>query len=227
MIVWLVISIIVWETLIERLSKSLGSIIWVGEWWSSNGLWDSLDHHGDGNVVVVSNVLLLISVLLEDGVEGVITNNLSETLESDRLNGVKSVGWRDLQGDGFDLIDWDIEVLSLFVEVSLVLGSGLHKSGGFWWKDLLGKSLGGILGWLSEGSGGVLGWLSKGSGGVLGWLGLSKSLGGVLSWLGEGSGGVLDWLGEGSLVSWLLLSIRLRLVVVLVMMMLLVLFVLL
>jgi len=53
------------------------------KWWGRLLLWDSLDHHADSNVVVVRRVLLLISILLQDGVEGIVTNNLSETLEGD------------------------------------------------------------------------------------------------------------------------------------------------
>ena len=83
LIIWAVVSIIVWETFVKSLSQSLGSIIWILKWWSRLLFWDSLDHHADSNVVVVRRVLLLISILLQDGVEGIITNNLSETLEGD------------------------------------------------------------------------------------------------------------------------------------------------
>ena len=75
-------------------------------------------------------ILLLISVLLEDGVEGIISDDLSETLESNRLNSVKLVGWGNLEGDGLDLIDWDINWHGVLVEV--ILSLGLDKVGGSW-----------------------------------------------------------------------------------------------
>jgi len=75
------ISVVIRESLIEGLSEALLSIVWVLGGSSGGDLRDSLDHHGDSDVVVVSGVLLLISVLLEDGVEGVVADDLSERLE--------------------------------------------------------------------------------------------------------------------------------------------------
>ena len=66
-------------------------------------------------------IFLLISVLLQDRVEGIITDNLSETLESNRLNTVKMISWGNLESDGFNLIDWDIDWHGVLVEVILSL----------------------------------------------------------------------------------------------------------
>jgi hypothetical protein len=99
-----------------------------------------LDHHGDGNVVVVAGVLGLSSGLLSDGLEGVVTNNLSERLEGDGVNGIEGIGWADLKGEGSLLINWDIDVLGVSSEDlsigELGLGHGghgvleVHSSGG-------------------------------------------------------------------------------------------------
>jgi len=83
-----------------------------------NILWDSSDHHADGNIVVVRLIFLLISILLEDGVEGVVSDDLSETFEGNRFDVVEVVGWGDMEGNSFNLIDWDIEVLGPFFPLS-------------------------------------------------------------------------------------------------------------
>jgi len=140
-----VVAIIIWETLIEGFSKSLGAIERIVKWWSSGGLWDSLDHHGDGDVVVVGEVLGFVSILLEDGVEGVITNNLSEGLKSNGLDVIESIGWGNLQGDGLDLIDWDINHLGEFIEVILGLSLGGDKVGSLWCSGWLGGNHDGSL----------------------------------------------------------------------------------
>jgi len=74
------ITIIVGESLVEGLGERLLSIIWVLGGSSGLLVWGSLDHHGDGDVVVVGWVLLLVSIVLSDGVEGVVTNDLSKGL---------------------------------------------------------------------------------------------------------------------------------------------------
>ena len=71
-------------------------------------LWVSLDHDGHGDVVVVGHILGLLSGSVEDGVEGVVTNNLSEGFEGNGLNGVKTVEGVNGEVDGLDLINWDI-----------------------------------------------------------------------------------------------------------------------
>jgi len=93
----------------------------------SNILWDSSDHHANSNIVVVRGVFLLISVFLQDGVEGVISDDLSETFEGNRLDVVEVVGWRDLKGNGFNLIDWDIEVLGPFLPLSSISSFGVEE----------------------------------------------------------------------------------------------------
>ena len=77
-------------------------------------------------------IFLLISILLEDGVEGVVSNDLSETLEGNRLDVIEIVGWGDIKGNGFDLIDWDIELLGPFSPLSGIGGFGSEHSGGSW-----------------------------------------------------------------------------------------------
>lgn len=141
-----VVSIVIWETLIKDVLEGLASgehIVGV----SGGGLWDSLHHHGKGDVVVVRDILLLISSSLEDGVEGVVSDNLSEGLEGNGLNDILRVSWVDLQSDSLHLIDWHIGGLSEGIEwISL----GGHKVGLGWssW-----------FGWGSWGS-----WLSWGLG---------------------------------------------------------------
>ena len=103
-----VISIIIREALIDDLGKSLSSIEGLSWWWGVGLLWVSLDHDGHGDVVVVGHILGLLSGSVEDGVEGVVTNNLSEGFEGNGLNGVKTVEGVDGEVDSLDLIDWDI-----------------------------------------------------------------------------------------------------------------------
>jgi hypothetical protein len=83
---------------------------------------------------VIRNVLLLISITLEDRVEGIITNNLSETLESDRLNNIVNVCWGNLEGNGSNLIDWNINVLRVLLEGSIVGTLGGDKAVRSWSK---------------------------------------------------------------------------------------------
>jgi len=123
-----VITIIIRETFIEGGCKGDTSwVIWIVSWWVGNILWDSSDHHADGNVVVVRLIFLLISILLEDGVEGVVSDDLSETFEGNRFDVVEVVGWGDIEGDSFNLIDWDIEVLGPFGPLSGIGSFGSDK----------------------------------------------------------------------------------------------------
>ena len=73
-----------------------------------SGLWVSLNHNSHGDVVVIRHILGLISVSLEDGVEGIVTNNLSEALEGNGLDGIEVVKSVNLEVNGLDLINWDI-----------------------------------------------------------------------------------------------------------------------
>jgi len=123
-----VVSIIIWETLVEDILEGLATSEGISN-MGSGSLWDSLDHDGKGHVVVVGDVLLLISGSLKDRVEGVISNNLSERLEGDGLNNILGVGWVNLEGDGLDFINWDIGSLSEGIEwISL----GSNKVGLGW-----------------------------------------------------------------------------------------------
>jgi hypothetical protein len=134
-----IISVIVWETLVEDLLEGLASseyIIGVG----GGGLWDSLDHDGKGDVVVVGDVLLLISGSVQDGVEGVVSNDLSEGLEGHGLNHIVRVGWVDLQGDGLHLIDWHVGGLTESIEW---IGGNLGELG-LCWLSWLGGGLFGL-----------------------------------------------------------------------------------
>jgi len=75
---------------------------------------------------MVGWVLLLISVLLQDGVEGIVANNLSETLKSNRLDAIEVVGWGNLKSDSLDLIDWNIDWHG--VSFKVILGMGLNET---------------------------------------------------------------------------------------------------
>ena len=68
-------------------------------------------------------------------------------LESDRLNSIEVIGWGDLEGDGLDLIDWDVDWHGVLVKV--ILGLGLHKVAGSWSSSV---HWGGLLLSLHEGS---------------------------------------------------------------------------
>ena len=103
-----VVSIIIREALIDDLGKGLASIEGLGWWWGVSGIWVSLDHDSHGDVVVVGHVLGLLSGSVEDGVEGIVTNNLSEALEGNGLDGVEAVEGLNLEVNGLDLINWDI-----------------------------------------------------------------------------------------------------------------------
>jgi len=123
-----VVSIIIWETLVEDLLEGLATSEGISN-VGSGSLWDSLDHDGKGDVVVVGDVLLLISGSLKDRVEGVVSNNLSERLEGHGLNNILGVGWVNLEGDGLDFINWDIGGLSESIEW---IGLGSDKVGLGW-----------------------------------------------------------------------------------------------
>ena len=123
-----VVSIIIWEALVEDILEGFATSEGIVD-VSGSGLWDSLNHDGKGDVVVVGDILLLISGSLKDGVEGVVANNLSEGLEGNGLNDILRVGWVNLEGDGLNLIDWDIGGLSEGIEW---IGLGSDKVGLGW-----------------------------------------------------------------------------------------------
>lgn len=109
-----------------------------------SGLWVSLNHNSHGDVVVIRHILGLISVSLEDGVEGIITNNLSEALEGNGLDGVEVVKSVNLEVNGLDLINWDINESWVG---GLNSGVNLNEVGGSWgvWGNLGDEFWGGNL----------------------------------------------------------------------------------
>ena len=76
---------------------------------------------------MIRNVLLLISISLEDGVEGIISDDLSETLESDGFDNIVDVGWGNLEGYCSNLINWDIDILRVLLESGIVWSLGGNK----------------------------------------------------------------------------------------------------
>ena len=135
-----VVSVIVWETLVEDVLEGLASgELVVGE--GGHGLWGSLDHDGEGHVVVVRDILVLISGALEDGVEGVVANNLSEGLEGNRLKNILAVSWGNSEVDGLGLIDWNINGLGVLSENVDDGGWVLDEGGLSWGSWLLGLLL--------------------------------------------------------------------------------------
>jgi len=118
-----VVSIIIREALVELGSNELTTVPLVknlsASWWG-----DTSNHHGDGDVIMVIRVLNLISIFSEDGSEGVVTNNLSESLEGDRVNDI-SVEVRVASNvDGLNLINWDHERLRVLHHIG---GRELHS----------------------------------------------------------------------------------------------------
>ena len=113
------VSVIVWESLVECGGKTWSAIgsVWVSERSWSQFKWFSLDHHGDGNIVVVGWVLDFVSILLSNGLKGVVTNDLSEGLEGHRVNDVSLELRSHLDLDGLNLVDWDTEELGVLLEV--------------------------------------------------------------------------------------------------------------
>ena len=131
-----VVSIVIWEALVEDVLEGLTTGEAVGD-VGGGGLWGSLDHDGKGHVVVIGDILLLVSSSLKDGVEGVVSDDLSERLEGHGLNGIGGVGWVNLQANSLNLIDWHLGGLSLGIEW---VGLG-GDEGGLSWDWGLGNNL--------------------------------------------------------------------------------------
>ena len=91
------LSVVIREALVEACGQRWGTIRSVGVSWRSRGNLerDSLDHHGYGNIVVVSGVFALVSISSSDRFKGVVADNLSESLEGNRLNSVELIVGRD------------------------------------------------------------------------------------------------------------------------------------
>ena len=81
--------------------------MWDSSWNGSIELWSwqSSNHHADGDVIVIIWILGLVSIFIKNRFEGIITDNLSEGFESNRLDIILSEGWGDLDSDGLNLID--------------------------------------------------------------------------------------------------------------------------
>lgn len=150
------ISVIIWETLIKHLVEGLSTLEGIdgdSGGWSS---WLSHDEHGDGNVVVFVDVLGLASGSLSDGIEGIVTDNLSEGLEGHGLDIVEWESWGDNNTNGIVVIDWHLDELFLWSEVSGVSSDwGSHENGlgwriGLWLLVEVQKSLNGIVELLVE-----------------------------------------------------------------------------
>ena len=125
------VSVIIWESLVERGGKRRSAIwgVWVSEWCWCKFKWLSLDHHGNGNIVVVGWILDLVSILLSDGLESVVSDDLSEGLKSDAVNDIESVGWGNLEGEGSLLIDWNRNELGVTI-INLGIGLTTESGGG-------------------------------------------------------------------------------------------------
>ena len=127
-----IVSIIIRETLIDDLGESFTSIEDISSWWDVSLFWVSLDHDSHGNVVVIGHIFGLLSGSVKDGVEGVITNNLSEALKSDRLDGIKVVQGVNLELNSLNFINWDINESWVGSGGSVVNLNEVSSSWGFW-----------------------------------------------------------------------------------------------
>jgi len=128
------VSVIIRESLVEcggkRRSAIWGIRVSRGSWGKLE--WFSLDHHGDGDIVVIGWVLDFVSILLSNGFECVITDDLSEGLEGDAVNNIEGIGWGNLEGKSSLLIDWNrnelrMSLVSGGIAVSRNSGSGVAK----------------------------------------------------------------------------------------------------
>ena len=121
------VSVIVWESLVECGGKTWSAIgsVWVSERCWGKFKWFSLDHHGDGHIVVVGWVLDFVSILLSNGFECVISDDLSEGLEGDAVNNIESIGWGNLKSKSSLLIDWNRNELRVsLIDSCIVLCTG-------------------------------------------------------------------------------------------------------
>ena len=75
--------------------------------------WLSSDQCAQSDIVIVSGVLSLISILLSDRLKSIITNNLSESLESDGVYFIHTVSWRNLKSQGSLFVDWNLDGLGV------------------------------------------------------------------------------------------------------------------
>jgi hypothetical protein len=120
-----IVSIIIREALVELRGNELTTVPLVknlsSTWWGNTS-----DHHADGNVIMVIRILNFISIFTEDRSKGIVANDLSESLEGDRVNDI-SVEVRVASNvDSLNLINRDHEGLRVLHHV----GAGqLHGTG--------------------------------------------------------------------------------------------------
>ena len=122
-------SVIVWEALIEGGGESWcpGWGVWIHLHWPGGELeWLSLHHHGDGDIVVVGDVLGLVSLLSPDGVEGIVADDLSEGLEGNAIDSIQVVSRGNLEGESSLLVDWNGNELRASIICTLWLSESLE-----------------------------------------------------------------------------------------------------
>ena len=136
------VSVVIWESLVERGGEGWSAIwgVWVSHWSWGKFKWLSLNHHRDGNIVVIGWVLDFVSILLSNGFERVIADDLSEGLQGNAVNNIERIGWGNLKGDGLNLIDWNVNWLGVLLEV--ILSLGLNEAAGSWSHSVGGVSIG-------------------------------------------------------------------------------------
>jgi len=130
--VWWSCSVIIWETFIEGLVQWLS---FKSGWFVFlSFLWVSLDHHGNSNIVVISWVLGLGSILLENGIESIVTNNFSESLKSNWLDVIQFISWGSFDSNSGNFINWDLDQLRSLVSGTLgfVLSSSENNIAWSW-----------------------------------------------------------------------------------------------
>ena len=128
------VSVIIWESLVERGGKRRSAIrsVWVSNRCWSKFEWFSLNHHGNCDIVVIRWVLDFVSILLSNGLEGIITNNLSERFKGDGVDFIKGVGWGNLEGKSSLLIDWNrnelgVTIINLSISLAGKRSCSVHK----------------------------------------------------------------------------------------------------
>jgi hypothetical protein len=78
---------------------------------------------------MISHIFGLISVSLEDRVEGIVTNNLSEALKSNGFDGVEVIKSRNREVNGLNFINWNINESWVFGDEG---GVNFNEVGGGW-----------------------------------------------------------------------------------------------
>jgi len=112
-----VVSIIIRETLIELRGEEFTTVPLIKN-LSTSWRRNSSDHHADSDIIMIIGVLNFISVLAEDGSEGIVANNLSESLKGDGVNNISVEVRVASHVDGVNLINWDHEWLRVLHHIS-------------------------------------------------------------------------------------------------------------